>query len=87
MSVLACLISALAPVCVYLASGDQRITQTPLHRIWKCIGFALAGVGVFLWSITRSAPSAIFASASMWATAYVVLPYISWVKLPAGTEG
>jgi hypothetical protein len=86
-SVLACLISALAPICVYLASGEQRITQTPLPRIWKTIGVALAAVGLFLWSTTRSTPSAIFASASMWATAYVVLPYISWVKLPSSSEG
>jgi hypothetical protein len=87
MSVLACVVSALAPVCVYLASGEQRITQTPLHRVWKTIGFALAAAGLVLWSTTRSTPSAIFASASMWTTAYVVLPYISWVKLPSSGEG
>lgn len=39
-----------------------------------------------LWSATVSTPAAFFASASMWATAYVVLPYISWVKLPNGDE-
>ena len=87
MSVLACFVSALAPVCVYLSSVEQRITHVPLHRAWKGVGFALAGVGVCLWSDTVSTPAALFASASMWATAYVVLPYISWVKLPASDEG
>jgi hypothetical protein len=87
MSVLACLASALAPVCVYLASEEQRIAHTPLHRAWKGIGFALTVTGVFLWTRTVSIPAAVFASASMWATAYAVLPYISWVKLPASDEG
>lgn len=82
MSVLACLISVLAPVCVYLSSAEQRITQAPLPRVWRTIGFVLAGAGVLLWSTTVSTPAAFFASASMWATAYAVLPYISWVKLP-----
>jgi hypothetical protein len=87
MSVLACLVSALAPVCVYLCSGEQRITHAPLHRAWKSVGFALAAAGIYLWSSTVSTPAALFASASTWATAYVVLPYISWVKLPASDEG
>ncbi len=82
MSVLACLVSALAPTFVYLSSAEQRITQAPLHRVWRTIGFVLAGAGVLLWSTTVGTPAAFFASASMWATAYVVLPYISWVKLP-----
>jgi FtsH-binding integral membrane protein len=83
MSLLACLVSALAPVCVYLSSAEQRITQAPLHRVWRAIGFMLSGAGVLLWSTSVSTPAAFFASGSMWATAYVVLPYISWVKLPA----
>lgn len=87
MSVFACLASALAPVCVYLSSGEQRITQVPLHRAWKGIGFALAVAGVYLWSSTVGISAALFASASTWATAYVVLPYVSWVKLPASEEG
>jgi hypothetical protein len=87
MSVLACLTSALAPVCVYLSSDEQRITLTPLHRAWKGVGFALAVTGVFLWTRTLIIPAAVFASASMWATAYAVLPYISWVKHPASDEG
>ena len=86
ISLLACLVSALAPVCVFLSSSEQRITQTPLHRVWRTIGFVLAGGGVLLWSTTVSTPAAFFASASLWATAYVVLPYISWVKLPVGDE-
>ena len=86
ISVLACLVSALAPVCVYLASGEQRITHAPLPRTWRSIGFVLAAAGVLLWSTTVSTSAAFFASASMWATAYVVLPYISWVKLPASDE-
>jgi hypothetical protein len=86
MSVFACLVSALAPVCVYLSSGEQRITQNPLHPVWRTIGFILAGLGVLLWSTTVSTPKAFFASASMWATASVVLPYISWVKLPHSDE-
>lgn len=86
ISFLACLVSALAPVCVYLSSAEQRITQAPLHRMWRAIGFVLAGAGVLLWSTSVGTPAAFFASASMWATAYVVLPYISWVKLPAGNE-
>ena len=86
MSVLACLLSALAPVCVYLSSAEQRITQAPLHRVWRTIGFVMAGAGVLLWSATVSTPTAFFASASMWATAYAVLPYISWVKLPHSDE-
>ena len=87
MNVLACFVSALAPTCVYLSSGEQRITTAPWHRAWKGVGLVLSAVGVFLWSATLSTPAALFASASMWATAYVVLPYISWVKLPAGDEG
>ena len=87
MNVLACLVSAVAPVCVYLSSGEQRITQAPLHRTWKAIGSLLTAAGFFLWNTTVSTPAAFFASASMWATAYVVLPYISWVKLPASDEG
>ena len=86
MSLLACLLSALAPICVYLSSAEQRITQAPLPRVWRSIGFALTAAGVFLWATTVSTPAALFASASMWATAYVVLPYISWVKLPANDE-
>ena len=86
MSVLACLVSVLAPACVYLSSAEQRITQVPLPRAWRCIGFALTAAGVFLWTNTVSTPTALFASASMWATAYAVLPYISWVKLPASDE-
>jgi hypothetical protein len=86
MNFLACLVSALAPVCVYLASSEQRITQVPLPRAWRSIGFLLGGAGVLLWTTTVSTPAAFFASASMWATAYAVLPYISWVKLPAGDE-
>ncbi len=86
MSVFACLVSALAPLCVYLTSGEQRITQAPLHRAWRGIGFGLAAAGVVLWSLTVSTPAALFVSASTWATAYVVLPYISWVKLPASDE-
>ncbi len=86
-NLIACFVSALAPVCVYLSSGEQRITQVPLHRAWRAVGFALTGAGAFLWSTVVSAPAALFASASMWATAYVVLPYISWVKLPASDEG
>jgi hypothetical protein len=46
----------------------------------------LAGVGILLWSTTVSTPAALFAGASTWATAYAVLPYISWVKLPDGDE-
>lgn len=87
MSFIACFVSALAPLCVYLSSGEQRITQVPLHRAWRAVGVVLAGAGVFLWSLTVSPAAALFASASMWATAYVVLPYISWVKLPASGEG
>jgi hypothetical protein len=87
MSVLACFLSALAPVCVYLSSGEQRITHTPLHRVWKGVGFALCAAGLCLWTDSLSTPAALFASASMWATAYVVLPYISWVKIPASDEG
>ena len=87
MSLLACLLSALAPTCVYLASDEQRITQIPFHRAWRGIGVALAVAGACLWSTTVSTPAALFASASMWAMAYVVLPYISWVKLPASDEG
>jgi len=86
MSFLACLVSALAPLCVYLSSAEQRITQAPLPRVWRTIGFVLAGAGVLLWSTMVSTPAAFFASGSMWATAYVVLPYISWVKLPASHE-
>jgi hypothetical protein len=86
LTILACLVSALAPLCVYLCSDDQRITQVPLHRAWKAIGFVLAGAGVLLWSTTVSTPAALFASASAWATGYAVLPYISWVKLPAADE-
>jgi hypothetical protein len=86
MSVLACVVSALAPLCVYLSSGEQRITQSPLPRVWRTIGFVMGGAGVLLWSTTVGTPAAFFASGSMWATAYVVLPYISWVKLPASDE-
>lgn len=86
MSFLACLVSALAPACVYLSSAEQRITQAPLHCMWRTIGFVMGGAGVLLWSTTVSTPAAFFASGSMWATAYVVLPYISWVKLPAVDE-
>ena len=86
MNVLACLVSALAPACVYLASAEQRITQAPLPRAWRSIGFFLGAAGVLLWTTTVSIPGAFFASASMWATAYTVLPYISWVKLPARDE-
>lgn len=86
INVLACVVSTLAPLCVYLSSAEQRITEAPLHRVWKSVGFVLGGAGVLLWSITVSTPAAFFASASVWATAYVVLPYISWVKLPAGSE-
>jgi hypothetical protein len=86
MSFLACLVSALAPVCVYLSSAEQRITQVPLPPVWRSIGFLLTAVGLFLWTTTVSTPAALFASASMWATAYAVLPYISWVKLPASEE-
>jgi hypothetical protein len=86
MSLLACLVSALAPVCVYLSSAEQRITQAPLPPVWRSIGFALTAAGVFLWTTIVSTPAAFFASASMWATAYAVLPYISWVKLPATDE-
>jgi hypothetical protein len=86
MSFFACLVSALAPVCVYLSSAEQRITQAPLPRVWKSVGFLLTAAGLFLWTNTIGTPAALFASASMWATAYVVLPYISWVKLPASEE-
>ena len=86
MSVLACFVSALAPLCVYLSSAEQRITQAPLPRIWRSIGFLLTAAGVFLWTTTVSTPAALFASASMWATTYAVLPYISWVKLPSSDE-
>jgi hypothetical protein len=86
LTILACFVSALAPLCVYLSSAEQRITQVPLPRIWRGIGFLLTAAGVFLWTTTVSTPAALFASASMWATAYAVLPYISWVKLPASDE-
>ena len=86
MSFLACFVSAVAPVCVYLSSAEQRITQNPLHPVWRTIGFILAAVGVALWSTTVSTTAAFFASASMWATASVVLPYISWVRLPNSDE-
>src|SRR5262245_20723097 len=86
MSVLACLVSALAPLCVYLSSAEQRITQATLPRIWNSIGFLLTAAGLFLWTNAVSTHAALFASASMWATAYAVLPYISWVKLPASDE-
>jgi hypothetical protein len=58
----------------------------PLPRLWRSVGFFLSAAGVFLWTTTISTSAALFASASMWATAYAVLPYISWVKLPASEE-
>jgi len=57
-----------------------------LPRTWRSIGFFLAAAGVPLWTTTVGISAAFFASASMWATAYAVLPYISWVKLPASDE-
>jgi hypothetical protein len=47
---------------------------------------AIAGTGI--WStIVSSSAAAIFASATVWMTAYVVLPYISWVREPPSQEG
>ncbi|MEJ1965706.1 MAG: hypothetical protein WDO56_30830 [Gammaproteobacteria bacterium] len=83
----ACLVSALAPLCVYLASEEQRLIRAPLHKAWRVIGLLLAVAGVGIWSAVFNSPaSAIFAALSVWTTAYVVLPYISWVKAPLGPE-
>ena len=57
-----------------------------LPRVWRSIGFLRTAVGLFFWTTTVSTHAALFASTSMWATAYAVLPYISWVKLPANEE-
>lgn len=81
------LVSAIAPLCVYLASEEQRLTRVPLHKAWRVIGLLLALTGASLWTtVFSNAAAAIFASLSIWTTAYVVLPYISWVKAPLSSE-
>ncbi len=86
-SFLACFVSGVAPLCVYLASDEQRITRTPLHKAWRVIGVVLALAGAGVWStIVSSNAAAIFASATVWMTAYVVLPYISWIRQPLHQE-
>ena len=87
ISLHAFLVSALAPLCVYLASDQQRIIDAPLHKAWRAIGLVLAIAGACIWStIVSSNAAAIFASLTVWISAYVVLPYISWVRHPQGDE-
>ena len=82
MTFVACTVSTVAAVCVYLTSDRQRLTRTPFHRSWRVIGMLLAVVGVWLWTSTTSIAESIFASLAVWVTIFVVLPYISWVRQP-----
>jgi hypothetical protein len=82
MTFLACVVSAVAALCVYLASDQQRLTRAKFHWSWRIAGFVLAGLGIWLWTSTTSVAASIFAALTVWMTAFVVLPYISWVRQP-----
>ena len=83
MSFLACLLSVVAAVCVYLTASQQSLRSTPLDSRWRIVGVVLAVVGCVLWARVISTPSAVFASMSTLMTVWVLLPYIGW-RLNAG---
>jgi hypothetical protein len=86
-SFFACFVSGIAPLCFYLASGEQRITRTPLHKAWRGVGLVLALAGTGIWStVVSSNAAAVLAAGTVWMTAYVVLPYISWIRQPLRQE-
>ena len=86
MTLLACVVSAVAALCVYLASGQQRLTRTKFHWSWRVGGLVLGVLGIWLWTSTASVAASIFAALTVWMTAFVVLPYISWVRQPLVPE-
>jgi hypothetical protein len=86
-SFFACFVSSVAPLCFYLTSDEQRLTRIPLHKAWRGVGLILALAGTGIWStVVSSNAAAVLASATVWMTAYVVLPYISWIRQPLHRE-
>ena len=86
-SFFACFVSGIAPLCFYLTSDEQRITRTPLPKAWRAVGLVLALAGTGVWStVVSSNVAAVFAAATVWMTAYGVLPYVSWVRQPLRQE-
>ena len=78
MTLLACLLSIFAALCVYLTSAKQRLRTSPLRTRWRLVGTALAIAGFVIWARAISVPAAIFASLTTWMAAFVALPYIAW---------
>ena len=82
MTLLACLMSILAALCLYLTSSQQRVRAAPLASPWRYVGVALAIAGLVVWARAISVPAAIFASLTCWMVAFVLLPYIAWGLRP-----
>lgn len=80
MTLLACLISAIAALCVYLPSPHQRLFRAQFGRGWRAAGLALGVAGIGLWMVDIGPVAAMFASLSVWMTAWVLLPYLSWAR-------
>jgi hypothetical protein len=80
MTLLACLLSIFAALCVYLTSDRQRLRAAPLDPRWRLAAAALAIAGLVIWARAISVPAAIFASLTSWMTAFVLLPYIAWAR-------
>ena len=82
MTFLACLASATAALFIYLASSQQRLTRRPFHWSWRIVGAALAVLGIWLWTSTASVAASVFAALAVWMVAFIVLPYVSWMRQP-----